>query len=454
MEVAQRGTLVSLTSSQKGLTASDAHAPADSPQNGTTPEAGSNSSDPGGDPLIDLLQGQASAGAMTTAGVEVEKSQQIEDEIKTLGDRNTPYVGMGGVFQSRSGQPGFDKTTLQETDLEASTVVKDSVRVGLLLRGIFLDSPAPDGTSTLRFGLLPVGGTFAAQSLSGMGAEAQLSTTNFGIHAGSTPQSFLVHNWIGGLRFQPGGGPITIRFDRDSVKDTLLSYAGARDPLTGVKWGGVIANTATLSGNWGNEKAGTYFSTGFEYITGTNVASNQRIDGTLGAYWRLAATSAGSLTAGLNLFAMHYTDNLRYFTYGQGGYFSPQRFVLFNVPIAWTGNWKSLQYTASTSIGSQSFSENSQPFFPTSASLQGTNGSYYPNYSSSGVNYNVDFKLAYQISPNWFLVGLFNANNANFYRLNAIGISIRYALKSRPLNPSFAVPSIPDWGGKQPFGMR
>jgi tetratricopeptide (TPR) repeat protein len=454
-DVAQRGTLASLTSSQKGLPASGVHALlAALPQTGNTPEAGAKSSDPGGDPLIDLLQGQASAGAITTAGVEVEKSRQIEEEIKALDDRNTPYVGMGGVFQSRSGQPGFDKTTMQETDLEASTVVGDRLRVGLVMRGIFLDSPAPDGTGALRFGLLPVGSTFAAQSLSGMGAEAQLSTTNFGISLGSTPQAFLVRNWIGGLRFRPAGGPITIRFDRDSLKDTVLSYAGARDPLTGIKWGGVVANTGTLSGNWGNEKAGAYFSVGFEYITGTNVVSNQRIDGTLGAYWRLAATSAGSLTAGLNLFAMHYTDNLRYFTYGQGGYFSPQRFVLFNVPISWTGSWKSLQYTASTSIGSQSFSENSEAFFPTSASLQGASGSYYPAYSNSGVNYNVDFKLAYQVSPNWCLIGFFNANNANFYRLNAVGITIRYSLKSRPLNPQFTVPSLPDWAGKQPFGIR
>jgi tetratricopeptide (TPR) repeat protein len=434
----QRVTLVAQTSAQKD-------AVADPPQIAAPPIAA--------DPLIDLLKGEAPTGSAMTAGTEIDQRQQIEDEIKTLDERNTPYAGTENLFQSRSGQPGFDKMSMQESDLEASTLVGNSVRVGLMLRGIFLNSPAPDGTSTLRFGMLPAGDTFGAQSLSGLGAEAQLATTNFGMHVGSTPQSFLVRNWIGGFRFRPGGGPITIQFDRDSVKETVLSFAGAKDPLTGIKWGGVIANAATLLGNWGNEKAGTYFSTGFQYITGQNVENNERVDGTMGSYWRLVATPAGSLTAGMNLFAMHYTNNLRYFTYGQGGYFSPQRFVLFNVPLTWTGKWKLLQYTASTSIGSQAFSENASAFFPTAPGLQGVNGSYYPNYSSTGVNYNVDFRLAYQLSSNWYVAGFFNANNASFYRLNAIGITVRYSIKERPLNPQFVVPSIPDWKGKQPFGL-
>jgi tetratricopeptide (TPR) repeat protein len=445
--VRQRATLVAQTSGRKDvLPDTDGRALAEPPQTVAPPAAAA-------DPLIDLLKAQAPAGSAMTAGRDIDKRQQIEEEIKTLDERNTPYAGTDNVFQSRSGQPGFDKMTMQESDLEASTIVRDRVRVGLMLRGIFLNSPAPDGTSTLRFGLLPAGDTFGAQSLSGLGGEVQLATANLGMHFGTTPQSFLVRNWIGGLRYRPGGGPITVQFDRDSVKETVVSYSGAQDPLTGIKWGGVVANTASLLGNWGNEKAGTYFSTAFHYITGKNVKDNQRVEGTLGSYWRLVALPAGSLTAGLNLFAMHYTSNLRYFTYGHGGYFSPQRFVLFNVPLTWTGKWKLLQYTASTSIGSQSFSENASAFFPTAPSLQGANGSYYPNYSSSGVNYNVDFRLAYQISSNWYVAGFFNANNASFYRLNAIGITVRYSMKERPMNPEFIVPSIPNWRGKQPFGL-
>jgi tetratricopeptide (TPR) repeat protein len=417
------------------------------------------------DPLDDLLRGQtplvpqsaAPLAGPTTNGItpagEISKSQQIEDQLKEMEDRNTPYLGMGGLFQARSGQPGFDKMTIQETDIEASTIVSNSMRLSLVARGIFLNSPAPTGTATLRFGLLPVGDTFAAQAFSGLGADAQLATTNFGMHIGESPRSFPVHNILGGLRFRPGGGPITLIFDRDDLRDSIIAYAGARDPLSNIAWGGVVSNSAQLVGNWGNERAGTYFSTGFQYITGKNVENNQRIDGTVGAYWRLATFPVGSLTAGVNIFAMHYTNNLRYFTLGQGGYFSPQRFLLFNVPVSWTGSWKHLQYTASASIGSQSFSENASPFFPTSLALQTSTGSYYPDFSNSGTNYNVDFRLAYQISPHWYVGGYFNANNANFYTLQTVGITVRYSFLERPLDTGFTVPNIPDWKGRQPFGL-
>lgn len=424
------------------------------------PKAKDNDPGTGNDPLMDLLNGDAPAGlpkpgenfAVAPAG-GVPEHQKIEDELKVMEGRNTPHLGIGGFFQARSGQPGFDRMIVQETDLEASTVVSNQVRFSLLAKGIFLNSPAPDGQSTLRFGLLPAGDTFEAQAVSGLGAEVQLSTMNFGMHFGATPRGFPVKNLLGGIRFQPAGGPITLQFERDSVKDSILSFAGAQDPVSHMYWGGVVDNAASVAGNWGSEKSGAYFSTAFHELTGKDVAANQRVDGTLGVYWRLASLPAGSLTAGANLFAMHYAKNLRYFTLGQGGYFSPQRFVLFGVPVNWTGNWRHLQYLASTSIGSQSFSEDASAYFPTQPNIQGKAGPYYPRYSSSGTNYNVDFRLAYQLAPNWYVGGFFNANNARFYTLQSAGIFVRYSLRERPLDTDLKAPSLPDWKGKQPFGL-
>ena len=91
--------------------------------------------------------------------------------------------------------------------------------------------------------------------MNGLAGELQLSGRDFGLRFGSTPRGFLVHNLTGGFRFRPAGGPITLLFDRDSVKDTILSYGGAQDPLTHRVWGGVMANSGSVNGNFGDEEA-------------------------------------------------------------------------------------------------------------------------------------------------------------------------------------------------------
>lgn len=382
------------------------------------------------------------------------ESDRILDRIKTVEGRNSPYLGLGGNVISRNGQAGFERMMLQESTLESSTIMAGNLRATVIAKSVFADAAGPDGLSQYRFGMLPQGDTFEAPGVNGFGAEAQLSGNNFGLRFGSTPRGFAVQNFIGGFRFRPAGGPITLTFDRDSVKDTILSYAGQRDPVSRRVWGGVISNSGNASGNFGSEKSGAYFNLGFHHITGDSVQTNRRIDGTLGTYWRLAVTPAGSLNAGVNLFAMHYSKNLRYFTVGHGGYFSPQRFVLFNVPVTWTGKARRLEYTVGTSIGSQSFTENASPFFPMDPLVQGATGPYYPALSSSGVNYNLDFRSAYQVAENWFLVGFLNVNNARFYSQQSAGVSIRYSFRPRPLESDLTIPSIPDWRGRQPFGLR
>ena len=377
----------------------------------------------------------------------------ITDQIRAMQSRNTPYVGLGGMFQTRGGAAGFDRFIVQESQLESSSMITNKLRATLVAKSIFTDSGVPDGENELRYGLLPAGDTFPGQSVNGLAAEGQISGENFGVKFGSTPRGFLVRNYTGGFRFRPGGGPITLTFERESVKDTMLSYSGARDPLSKRLWGGVISDGGNVSGNFGDDRSGAYFNFGYQRLTGESVQKNSRVDGTVGSYWRLLQTSAGSLNAGVNLFAMHYEKNLRYFTIGHGGYFSPQRFVLFNVPVTWTGKWKQLEYTVGTSIGSQSFNEDASPFFPLDTSIQGKLGPVYPKFASSGLNYNLDARFAYQIGENWFLGGFMNINNARFYSLQSTGVYIKYAFKPRPAISGFTLPAVPDWRGRQPFGQ-
>jgi tetratricopeptide (TPR) repeat protein len=381
--------------------------------------------------------------------------EQVQDELSALDGRNAPYLGAGPVLDSRGGTPGFDRRTLVEGDLEASTVVNGDVRVGITVRPATINAGSADGTSTLRLGMEPAGVAFAGQQANGLGGDVEISTETLGLWFGVTPRGFPVQNYIGGLRFRPGKGPITLTVSREPLRDTLLSYAGTRDPVSNQVMGGVIADAAGVRADFGNENSGYYFGGGYQQIRGENVESNSRYDGLLGGYRRVLATPDGSLNVGLFALGLHYDQNLRYFTFGQGGYFSPQRYLLVGVPVTWRGVWaRRLEYSLSGAVGPQSFHEDASEYFPTMPLLQGRNGPYYSALTSTGLNYNLEFKWLYQFNPNWFLGGLLNINNSRNYAAQSLSFFLRYSPKARTLGSDYWLPSVPDWKGKQPFHLE
>ena len=394
------------------------------------------------------------APAVSAASPETSDREQIQANIDALHERNAPFVGMGTVVTGRSGQGGYDQLIRQEASLEASTPIGDNMRFSIAAKPVFLYSGAADGTSTWRSGSAPVGATFAAQSASGLAGEGQLISRNFGLMAGISPQGFPVRNFTGGLRLRPAGGPVTFIFSRDSVKDSMLSYAGVRDSTSGQVWGGVISNRMAINFNKGDAASGFYGSTGYEIITGTGVADNRRLDGNIGTYWRVMNTPKGSLTVGANLFGMHYEKDLNYFTLGQGGYFSPQSYFLFSVPVTWQGTWdKKLTYKIGGSLGSQHFSEDATPYFPLGGNLQSNGNPYYPAQAVTGASYTLEANATYRLSANWLLTGFLNANNTRNYAAESAGFTVRYLFHQSQAS-ELTMPLMNDWRGLDPSAAR
>jgi tetratricopeptide (TPR) repeat protein len=416
---------------------------------------------PSGDVAKEIpAQGRDLPGALSLFPAIEEKKpkalgEQVHDELSALDGRNAPFLGGGPNIDSRGGRAGFEQRTMVEGNIEASVVLGNAVRFGLAATPTELSAGASDGSSELRLGMLPQGVAFDKLSASGVGFRGEISTGTLGVWAGSTPQGFLVQNIVGGFRFRPANGPITLIVSREPLKDTLLSYAGVRDPVSNQIFGGVVANSASVRADFGNENAGYYFGGGYQQLQGVNVESNKRYDGLAGGYRRILTRAEGDLNLGIFGLGLHYENNLRYFTFGQGGYFSPQRYFLVGVPVTWRGTWqRRLQYSISGSVGPQSFREDESPYFPTVASLQGRNGSYYPSLTSTGLNYNMEFRWLYQFNPNWFLGGLVNINNARNYTAQSLSFFLRYSPKDRSLGSDYWLPSVPDWRGRQPFRLE
>jgi tetratricopeptide (TPR) repeat protein len=119
-----------------------------------------------------------------------------------------------------------------------------------------------------------------------------------------------------------------IRLDQQSVDESILSYAGLTDPYGGEKWGRVLKTG--LEGETTFIPDPPYWlhlAAGYHYLWGKAVWSNQSVFGTvsLGRTWRLWP---GELSLGGFAHAKHFQRNTNFFTYGHGGYFSPEVFFM------------------------------------------------------------------------------------------------------------------------------
>jgi tetratricopeptide (TPR) repeat protein len=404
--------------------------------NASAAEAQQSASDPTSD---DPVRSFTSSTPIPASESSLASEQQASDQLAALESRYSPYSGGGGFLDSHTGTSGFDRLQQFSASTEASSVVDDSVRFTVIGRPVLLESGVPDATSNYRFGSSVPGTGPKAQIVSGTsnqlpttdqfaggyGGELQIAGKFVQGSVGYSPANFPVAHVLGSIAFQPGNLPLAFRGYREVVPDTLLSYAGIVDPYSGRTWGGVVATGGTVKFARGTGLSGVYASFDGQELTGKNVEDNTRIAGGAGAYFQVYADKYGVLKVGGNLTAMHYAVNERYFTFGQGGYFSPNMFVLMNAPITWVGNpIRNISYVVNGSLGVQTFED--------SAALPGSLIVGTGAQSVTGASYDFHARLAYHLNQHWVIEGFVDANNARDYQNTAGGFSIRYMIRPIP----------------------
>ena len=400
------------------------------------------------------------ASAQQPAGQTIVKKQseesQMEDEVEAVANRNTPVISTGDTGTGRVGDAGIDRLVINDSFVRATYTVSNRVRFALEGHGLYADSGTPDGFASLPFGTLPAYAKFGAQSKIGFGGLFQLSTDTFGLAIGDSGQGFPVHNIIGGIRFRPGNGPLTLMAVRDSVKDSLLSYSGARDPATGQIWGGVVANTGSIGVSSAPRTNATYQTIGFyasgsySFIQGLNVPDNWSAAANAGLYWQMVQ----GLTLGLNAGAMHYDRDLKYFSFGQGGYFSPQQYYLASVPITWYSRHPRFEYSIRFSGGMQYLAEGASQYYPVLPRSAPVTQAMYSSDTSVAPNYDLNLRMGYRVAPHVYLGTFAMANNARNYYSQSVGFSLKFMIDRIPTHTDLRINSIPNWQGQQPFAIQ
>ena len=189
---------------------------------------------------------------------------------------------------------------------------------------------------------------------------------------GTTPLGFAVQTMQGGLNvaLNSGGFDMNLQANRTPVKDSLLSYAGAVEPDSGEAFGGVTSNGGRLDAAFTTSPVLFYAYGGYHYLLGRNVLTNEKYESGLGFQWFFADSDAFTWRTGFGANIMGYRYNLRYFTFGHGGYFSPQYFMNVGMPIVVEGDTGLVRYNLNASLGFNWFRENGADAHPGQPALQ------------------------------------------------------------------------------------
>ncbi|EOB3109803.1 cellulose synthase complex outer membrane protein BcsC [Yersinia enterocolitica] len=254
---------------------------------------------------------------------------------------------------------------------------------------------------------------------------------------GTTPMGFEVVDVVGGLAYSNSWNHIgwTATASRRPLSSSLLAFAGTRDPNTNVTWGGVRANGVSLGASYDRGEAnGVWSDLSYHYLTGQNVADNQRLRFMTGYYYKLINEDNRRLTVGLNGMWWHYQKDLSGYTLGQGGYYSPQKYLSLAIPVNYrqrTDNWS---WELGGSVSLSHSATNDRARYPLQSllnnsikSISDRNDLDYGD-SSNGVGYILRALIERRLSSHWTLGAGVDIQQAKDYTPSHALIYLRYSM--------------------------
>ncbi len=350
----------------------------------------------------------------------------LDNRIQAIQLQVAPYVSASTTLQFRSGSAGTGQLATYGVPLEGSFSPGGVGRVTFAATPTYLNAGqvASDTGNAQNFGsavfdnlvnaaygrtVIPAPG---AQTATGVGLDVSYGYKWVTADVGSTPLGFRVNNVVGGVEIAPTIAPnlvLRVTGERRAVTDSLVAYAGAYDPGTGMTWGGVTRSRVHAQLEFSPGQANFYAGGGYDRLQGQNVLSNNEIELGAGGSYPLYKTPADEVRVGLNLVYFGYSNNQDHFTLGYGGYFSPQDYVAAIVPVTWTATRGPLTYTLGGSLGVQTFNADGGAIFPTQPGLQQLVQQYstldsavqgsYASQNVSGVVGGVNGSFEYHLTP-------------------------------------------------------
>lgn len=322
-------------------------------------------------------------------------------------------------YWGSSGTGGYSDLKAHTTMLHVDAPLSDGrmfFRTDMVNMDAGSFSTASNGSFNPKWGTCASTPCYGHTSQTADGASVAVGWENstWAMDIGTTPMGFEVVDVVGGISYSSDIGPLgyTVNAHRRPVSSSMLAFAGQVDPNTHKTWGGVRSTGGGVSVSYDKGEAnGIWSSLNADSLTGENVADNWRVRWMTGYYYKLINANNERLTVGLSNMLWHYDKDLSEYTLGQGGYYSPQQYVSFALPINWrkrTENWSwelggSVSWSHSKSNDGKRYPI--QSLIPVEPGRYGDRSEPEEGSSSSGTGYTARAIIERRVTSNWF-VGL------------------------------------------------
>lgn len=392
----------------------------------------------------------------TTVSNASQTLRQIDTMMDSLQEKTASWSQGMVQVRGRDGESGLSKLTEAKAPLTFSTVPFGESRFDFTMTPVSLTAGSAAGDAWRRFGtnaltqgrVVAAGGatlndvpnaTTDSQTASGVELNLALKGDSYKVDLGSTPLGQDLSTLVGGVQWSPKLTDfltLILTGERRAITDSLLSYVGAEDKTSGKRWGRVTKNGGNALLSYDNGDAGFYAGAGAYSYLGENVASNNNLQATAGAYVRPYHADDRELKVGMSLSWMDFSKNLSYFSYGQGGYFSPQNYASVSFPVDFSRQYDDLKVRLGGSVGYQSYSQDKSAYFPDDASLQSqleglaadgsVKSAYYSGSSKNGVGYNLHAGADYKLNKEVTIGGQLGYDTFGDYNESSAQLYVRY----------------------------
>jgi len=376
------------------------------------------------------------------------ESQQVEDRLQSS-------VTGGLLVWHQPGSPGMSQIDAATVPSSWVLAQRDGARFMARADAVWLDagswSAAAEpllGTVELAAPGAPLRSTRTSQE--GLSPALGFQTDSLALDVGATPLGFLLPNVVGGIEWTPTWHSVDLRLGlaRRAVTSSELSYAGLRDPVTGTSWGGVVQTGPYAGFGVYRESYDVSGSVRFSEITGTRVPDNQLAAARLSASWKFLSHPDMRADAGVTINYWNYERNLSNYTFGSGGYYSPQSYVSLSAPVELTGEHSGWSYRLRGAVSYTVSQVSTIAFYPDDAALEveaarsplpvGYTSPYFPGYHSSGFGFSAHAAAERQLSQGLVFGVVADIDRTDYYHPSSIGIYFRHAFgpgASRSVSP-------------------
>ena len=380
--------------------------------------------------------------------------QSMDDDLEALASNSGTRADVRTEYRQRSGEVGLSKSQQVSGSAELSTGLGGG-RVSARVNALSIDAGRPTGSGLARFGrngTLEAQGIVAAkpsalvaadtQQASGVVVSAGYSNNLVKADVGTTPLGFGKTSIAGGITLTPRLSPsVTAKIwaERRPVEDSVVAYAGTHDPVSGTYWGAVRRAGGGASVSYDVAGTGVYADGSYYRYNGTNVRSNRGIQANIGGYTRILKGRYSTLSIGINGNYQNYDNDQNYFSYGNGGYFSPQSFLSVSFPIHYLLRRPGgIEVDLNAAPGYQSYNQKAALLYPTDpaaqAQLDGLKAldddvrSRFDSISQTGFGLAAGGSAYYPINPRMKIGGELNYNTFGAYNEFRGSVGIKQVL--------------------------